>query len=927
MFKKIFFFVLLSCSVTSFGQSTASLKGKIIDKNTSIPLESATIYLKSVKDSTLIDYTISDKNGNFAFKTKKNENAIQFKISYIGYNDYSEKIENLKADKDFGLIRLEENVSSLKEVIVQSEAPPVTIKNDTLEFNAASFKVRPDANVEALLKQLPGVEVGTDGKITINGKEVNQVLVNGKPFFDKDGKIALQNLPAEIINKIQVTDTKTKKEELTKQASSSNEASINLTIDKEKNKGFFGKFMGGYGTNERYESSALMNYFNGKRKISVLASSNNINSNGFTMNEVFDSMGGGRNMPFYSFGDGSFGVGNMSFGSGNGITQSNLAGINYADELIENLETNLSYFYANSTSENKNRTSQLNFLPNGNFRTNSESETKNEKQGHNLNLSIEYKIDSTMTVFVNPKFQSSVSKYKSNGNEKSTDELDQILNESVKKSYNETNSNTFENEINFNKSLKKKGRYINLSIRNENNKNTTDLFNESETVFYQSSDPNDVRNQKIGNNNSRDKYNGEIEYTEPINDSLQVKIGLSYDWSQNIEDRETFDFDNTTNTFSNQNDILTNFFASKTKSIQPKTGLSLNKKKFSFNINIGTTITKFENESFYLNNKTSLSKNYMLPTADMHFNYKINKTSSIWMNYSYYVNFPSASQVLPIENLANPLNTYVGNPDLNPSKYHNAYVSLRNFNTSSRFGYNFYGGGTLFDDQIINETTFDENRIRTTTYKNISGTFNFYGGGSLNKTYKKEANTYKIGLGFRSNLGLSKGFTNGELYEAKNIRLVPRISFTYQYGELLTIEPSYNFNYNKTKYQNYIIDKADNYLHILNLQTTNYWPKNWVFGNDFGYTYNSNIADGFKKDFYLWNTSLAYSFYEKQLTAKVKVYDILNQNQSATRTITAMTVRDEENTVLKRYVMFSLTYKLDKFAGKEKTEKRQLIIN
>jgi hypothetical protein len=134
----------------------------------------------------------------------------------------------------------------------------------------------------------------------------------------------------------------------------------------------------------------------------------------------------------------------------------------------------------------------------------------------------------------------------------------------------------------------------------------------------------------------------------------------------------------------------------------------------------------------------------------------------------------------------------------------------------------------------------------------------------------------------------------------------------------LTINPSYEATFSESKYDNYTIDAASNVLHKFKIQTTNYWPKNWVFGNDFGYTYNSNIADGFKKDFYLWNSSLSYSFFKKKLTAKVKVYDILNQNQSAIRTITSTSIRDEENSVLKRYFMFSLTYKIEKFAGKEK---------
>ena len=314
MFQKLALAFFLFCFTANYGQNTVLLKGKIVDKNTSIPLESATIYLKSVKDSTVVDYTISDKNGNFEIKTKKNDKAVYFKVSYISYADYSEKLDNLNKDKDFGFVKLTENASTLNEVIVQSETPPITIKNDTLEFNASSFKVRPDANVEALLKQLPGVEIDEEGKITVNGKEVNNILVNGKPFFGKDGKIATQNLPAEIISKVQVTDTKTKEEELSGQDATSDEKTINLTIQEDKNKGVFGKANVGYGTDERYESSLLFNYFKDTQKISLLGSGNNINSVGFSMDEIFDNMGGGRNSSIWVNDNGSFGINGMQFG-------------------------------------------------------------------------------------------------------------------------------------------------------------------------------------------------------------------------------------------------------------------------------------------------------------------------------------------------------------------------------------------------------------------------------------------------------------------------------------------------------------------------------------------------------------------------------------------------------------------------------------
>ena len=212
MLKPFFSMLLFVIYFTSFSQTTLSLKGKIIDDNTKAPIESATIYLTSVKDSSVIEYTISEKTGKFDLKIKKNNKPLFLKISYMGYRDTKIELKKIEISQDFGIIGLKPSLKNLDEVVITNEAPLIRIKKDTLEFNASSFKVRPDANVESLLKQLPGVEIDSEGKITVNGKEVNQILVNGKPFFDKDGKIALQNLPSDIIKKVQVTDTKTKKE-------------------------------------------------------------------------------------------------------------------------------------------------------------------------------------------------------------------------------------------------------------------------------------------------------------------------------------------------------------------------------------------------------------------------------------------------------------------------------------------------------------------------------------------------------------------------------------------------------------------------------------------------------------------------------------------------------------------------------------------
>jgi hypothetical protein len=916
--KFYFTFLAIFLSSFAFAQNTISLKGKVIDDNTKLPVESATVYLSVVKDSSVIDYTITDKFGKFDFKIKKTENPVYLKVSFVTYEDYKINLKSIDIDKDFGTIILKQAITNLDEVVVKSEAPPIRIKKDTLEFNVSSFKVRPDANVETLLKQLPGVEIDADGKITVNGKEVNQILVNGKPFFDKDGKIALQNLPSDIINKVQVTDTKTKKEEQTGAASSSNNASINLTIDEDKNKGFFGKFMGGYGSDKRYESSILVNYFKNKRKISVLASSNNINSTGFSMDEVFDNMSGGRNRNVWFNDNGSFGINGRRFGGGSGITQSNLVGLNYSDEWAKNLESSASYFYSGANIKNTNRTNLINFLPSGNFTTNSNSSSNEDRYVHNITSVLEYKIDTLTTITVEPNFTKSNNKNKNVSSQASFDATNALLNESNSDNFYENNTSSFSNTLSFTKSFKRKGKYFSVVFENENSNTNEDEYIKSSTIFYQNLLPDDTRNQFNNSKNTSANYRTELEYFQPITDSLQVKLGLEYKIDNNKDRRDSYEYNPVNQSYSTFNDELSNIYNSLERTIIPNTGISYNSKKMNFSFNAGTTIINFDNDSDYLNVKTNLNKDYILPYVSGYGNYKFSKSKNIWVNYNYSYSLPSAKQILPIEDLANPLNTFLGNPNLDLNKNHGIYFSYRDFDYATRSGYGVYSGGNFYDNQIVSSTTFDDNRKRTTTYDNVSGTYNSWLGVYWNKTIKKEAHKFRYELRLNNNFGLSKGYTDSELYSAKTYSVSPRVNFTYDYGELLTINPSYNYSFNKTSYTNYVIESASNFTHKFNLQITSYWPKKWTFGNDFGYTYNSNIADGFKKDFYLWNTSLSYSFFEKKLMAKVKVYDMLNQNQSATRTISPTSIRDEENIVLKRYVMFSLTYKLDKFGAKEK---------
>lgn len=915
---KLLTFILLACATLTYGQ-TITLKGKITDGD-NFPLESATVYLTSVKDSAVVDYTITNKNGVWTLKTRAISKPVFLKISYVGFNDYKQQFESVTTDKDFGTLKLTDNATNLNEVVITSEIPPIRIKRDTLEFNASSFKVRPDSNVETLLKQLPGVDIDANGVITVNGKEVNQILVNGKPFFDRDGKIALKNLPSEIINKVQISDTKTKEEELSGQKASGNNSSINLTIDEDKNKGLFGKFMGGYGSNDRYETSALFNYFKGKRKISVLASSNNINSTGFSMDEIFDSMGGGRNM----YNTGSTGISANS----NGITRSGMAGFNYNDEPVKDLSTSVSYFYNTANTQNDNKKRETTFLPEATGETGdksittvSNSKSENDRYTNTVSTEFEYKPDASSKINIRPKFVQGNSKLSTQSSQVTTDQDRNISNQNDATTFSDANNNNFSNTLYYNKAFKNKRRSIGISFNNTNNRNDAANYNKSNTQFYEDTNNDGVddevtvlRNQVIKNKETTDTYSGAIDYFEPITDSLRIKIGVNYLWDQNTEDNKGYNFDDATGGFTSVNDSLSNYLRSSTKSITPRVGINVDKEKYDFNIQLGPTITQFDNYSVYLGDTYALNKKYIYPMATASGRYKFSKSESLFATYGYTVNFPSANQVLPVIDVSNPLHTYEGNPDLAPNKSHSINLTYRNFNFTTRSGFSVNARTTFYDSQVVQFTTIGSNAKRNTEYRNISGSYSTSLGGNWNKRIKLEAHIFRLSAGFNGSYNLDKGYTNTQLYEARSLGFTPRASINYDYGELLTIAPSYSYTINQTDYTNYSRSSASNYVHRFNLQTTNYWPKHFVFGNDFGYTFNSQLV-GFKKDFYLLNTSLGYSFLEDQFLAKVKVYDILNQNLGTSRTIGATSITDQENTVLKRYVMFSLTYSIKKFGG------------
>jgi hypothetical protein len=892
-------------SLFSNAQSKITIKGKLIDNTTSTAIEEATVYITSVKDSTVIDYTISDKYGDFVFQTKKIAIPFYLKTSATGYKNHVRKENSCTENKDFGFLSLLKEEIQLDEVVIKSEVPPIKIKKDTLEFNASSFKVRPDANVEALLRQLPGVEIDANKRITINGKVVNKILVDGKPFFGEDGQIALQNLPADLIKKVQVSNTKSKEEELTGQHSSSNKATINLTLQEDKSKGFFGKIMGGIGTNNRYETSGIASYFKDKRRISAIVSSNNINATGFSMDEVFDSMGGGRNEEDTENGS-----------SRPGITRSNQAGINYDDQIAKKVDSHLDYNYTNSDSENRNKTSQTSFLPTGNIHNNSESTTNVLTNSNIVNTGLEYQKGNKIRVFMNPKFSKQVSTTKNSSMSSSHDDKNQLLNDNTAKSTSEDEIGSFKNRLYAMRTFEKKNRYASGIFFSTNERREGLSLINSTTAFYRDTRPNDTRNQQSLRKIVNDSYITTLTYNEPVTDSSSVELSVEAQYIKANLGKSTFDFNQMDGGYTDKNELMSSSIRSLEKHFDPTVSYKISKNKIYLAAKLGAYIVKTNNGSNYLDAVTSLDRNYVFPDASFNMRLALKKNKNLYLSYNHQLTTPKAEQLLPVANLFDPLNTIIGNPNLDLATSHVSTMTFSKYDNSYQSGYYIYANSTYNDSEIVMTSMYDENGKQTTTYTNVSGTYTIDGGIHLMKSTKKDLHTFKYGLSGVFGYSYKKGFINDEMYGAKIKSVTPSISISYNYADLLTIFPSYSFSFNNSHYSNYKLEETQNHLHKAKMELTNYLRKQWVFGNDFSYNYNSDISGGFKKDFYLWNTSLSYKCKEDQWIFRLKVYDILNQNQSDIRTITETSVIDTQNTVLKRYGMLSLTYKFQKFGKK-----------
>ncbi|QIE59272.1 outer membrane beta-barrel protein [Rasiella rasia] len=907
--------LIFLCSIATFAQlQPFKISGTLMANDAGQPLESATVYVERVKDSTLVTYTITNQNGYFSIEDKAADKNLKIYITYVGYKTFEKEFVATSEEIELGTIVMKIDANTLDEVVLKSRAP-ITIKKDTLEFNVSSFKTKKDASVEDLLKKLPGVEVDDEGQITVNGKAVNKILVNGKPFFGDDPTITTRNLTKDIIEKVQVTDTKTDAEAFAGEDADGENKTINLTIKEENNKGIFGRVAAGGGTNDRYEFAGFFNKFDNDQRVSILAGGNNINSPGFSFGEIRKMFGNSRNA--FVSGNGAFGVGNRTFGGSDGVTVSRNAGGNYADSFGKKVELSADYFYAGADSEDRTSTQRENILPDSRFFTNSNSESFTENNNHSANVQLDIKVDSTFLINLRPSFTYGKGNRRSSSNEASRDDNNQAINQSSTNSYSENTNRNFNNDLDITKRFGTRGSFIRLGVVVQYDNDTRDDFFQSNVEVFGDTPSQTNRNQFIDDESSLDSYFTDITYRYPI---LANKLYLDTKFSHREDKRtsieSTFDFDAATQEYTLFNTALSTNFKYINRRSTPGVGLQYSGEKISGNVRASYVLRTLANDDA-LRPEASFEQRFKALELRGYLTYRFSPKSSLYANYNLNNRPPEISQLQAFQDVSNPLNIITGNPNLEPANEHRVYVGYNNFDFQKRTGFNMYGSFSKTQNQVVQQTIVDENLVRNTTYTNVDGNYYAFAGATYSKDFKVDTlRTVKVSAGLSVNNNRTINFNNGEKYASTNNSLSPNIRLTLTWKKVLELIPNYRPSFTKSTFDLVGFDDRQFLQHTLGLQTATFLPKRLEWRNDINYNYNPDVGVGFQRSSWFWNSTLAYSVLQDTGTLTLKAFDLLGQNANARRSQTQNYIQDSQSLVLQQYFMLSFSWKFNSLGKK-----------
>lgn len=889
-------------------QSGVNVTGSVVEQGSDTPIEQATVRLLNVKDSAMVRGVVSARNGSFTLKNVK-KGSYLLHITFIGYDPLYQplQITGKKNPVNVGKLELSDGAIELGEAVVIGKAPEVTVRNDTVEYNADSYKVTEGSVLEDLLKKMPGVEVDSEGKITVNGKEVKKVMVDGKEFFSDDPKVASKNLPAKMIDKLQVLDKKSDMAQMTGFDDGEEETVINLTVKPGMKQGWFGNAYGGYGSKDRYEGNAMVNRFVNNDQITFMGGANNTNNMGFSdlASTMFSGMGGG-------------GGRRGGFGAGSGITSSGNAGLNFSKEFKpDKLTLGGNTRYSHSDNDARSKSDRQNILPgDSSSYDNSEAMSRTKSDNFGVDFRLEWKPDTMTQLIFRPSFSFSHSMNDNFSDATTLDNERDTVNTNKSSNYSESNGYNLNASIDFSRKLNNKGRVFSATLSGGNSDSYSDGMNRSDIVYFNQTDAlkNSIIDQRSRYDNKGFNYRAYVSWVEPIghNNFIQATYSISQRKQEALKNVYNQDADGIYNVLDSaySQSYRNNF-------ISQRASLSFKSQRAKFNYTIGLNLDPSYSSSENFVGDTTLSKITrkvvnLSPMAQ--FNYMFDKRTNLRIMYNGRTSQPSMTQLQPVADISNPTNITIGNPDLNPRYTNNVFIRFQQFTPEKQRAFMIMANGSYIINDIVSYTSYNqETGVKTTTYKNVNGNYSGNVRMMLNTPLKNKK--FSINSMTMASFANSNGYINEEKNTNRNLILSERGGIDFR-SSYLDLGVNGNIRYNATSNSLQKENNQNTFNYGAGGYTTIYLPLNFKIESDVNWSTNSGYGDGFKQNEVLWNASASKSFLKNnQGTLRFKIYDILQQRSNISRSITASYIQDSEYNTLGSYFMVHFIYRFSIFKG------------
>lgn len=889
-------------------QSGVNVTGSVVEQGSDTPIEQATVRLLNVKDSAMVRGVVSARNGSFTLKNVK-KGSYLLHITFIGYDPLYQplQITGKKNPVNVGKLELSDGAIELGEAVVIGKAPEVTVRNDTVEYNADSYKVTEGSVLEDLLKKMPGVEVDSEGKITVNGKEVKKVMVDGKEFFSDDPKVASKNLPAKMIDKLQVLDKKSDMAQMTGFDDGEEETVINLTVKPGMKQGWFGNAYGGYGSKDRYEGNAMVNRFVNNDQITFMGGANNTNNMGFSdlASTMFSGMGGG-------------GGRRGGFGAGSGITSSGNAGLNFSKEFKpDKLTLGGNTRYSHSDNDARSKSDRQNILPgDSSSYDNSEAMSRTKSDNFGVDFRLEWKPDTMTQLIFRPSFSFSHSMNDNFSDATTLDNERDTVNTNKSSNYSESNGYNLNASIDFSRKLNNKGRVFSATLSGGNSDSYSDGMNRSDIVYFNQTDAlkNSIIDQRSRYDNKGFNYRAYVSWVEPIghNNFIQATYSISQRKQEALKNVYNQDADGIYNVLDSaySQSYRNNF-------ISQRASLSFKSQRAKFNYTIGLNLDPSYSSSENFVGDTTLSKITrkvvnLSPMAQ--FNYMFDKRTNLRIMYNGRTSQPSMTQLQPVADISDPTNITIGNPDLNPRYTNNIFIRFQQFTPEKQRAFMIMANGSYIINDIVSYTSYNqETGVKTTTYKNVNGNYSGNVRMMLNTPLKNKK--FSINSMTMASFANSNGYINEEKNTNRNLILSERGGIDFR-SSYLDLGVNGNIRYNATSNSLQKENNQNTFNYGAGGYTTIYLPLNFKIESDVNWSTNSGYGDGFKQNEVLWNASASKSFLKNnQGTLRFKIYDILQQRSNISRSITASYIQDSEYNTLGSYFMVHFIYRFSIFKG------------